>query len=175
MEAAIVDASVAVKWLVQEPGSEQARLLSRARLEAPDFLPLECANILLEESSCSRPVARGGACAPAIVVASARAAGREPEVAGTRHRDVVRPAPPGLRLRLSGSGPPAPASPGHRGRATGHCRAQAAAAGGPRHAAGEPAVAARLVVSTPYAPTTAGDLVRSGRPLSRGTWLFRQT
>lgn len=46
MEAAIVDASVAVKWLVQEPGSEQARLLSRARLEAPDFLPLECANIL---------------------------------------------------------------------------------------------------------------------------------
>ena len=41
-----MDASVAVKWLVQEPGSEQARLLSRARLEAPDFLPLECANIL---------------------------------------------------------------------------------------------------------------------------------
>jgi predicted nucleic acid-binding protein len=46
MEAAIVDASVAVKWLVQEPGSEQARLLSRARLEAPDLLPVECANIL---------------------------------------------------------------------------------------------------------------------------------
>ncbi len=46
IEAAIVDASVAVKWLVQEPGSEQARLLSRARLEAPDLLPVECANIL---------------------------------------------------------------------------------------------------------------------------------
>jgi predicted nucleic acid-binding protein len=46
MEAAIVDASVAVKWLLQEPGSEQARLLSRARLEAPDLLPVECANIL---------------------------------------------------------------------------------------------------------------------------------
>jgi len=46
MEAAIVDASVAVKWLVQEPGSEQARLLSRTRLEAPDLLPVECANIL---------------------------------------------------------------------------------------------------------------------------------
>jgi predicted nucleic acid-binding protein len=46
MEAAIVDASVAVKWVVKEPGSDRARLLSRARLEAPDLLPIECANIL---------------------------------------------------------------------------------------------------------------------------------
>ncbi len=43
---AVVDASIAVKWVVQEPGSERARLLSAARLEAPDLLWIECANIL---------------------------------------------------------------------------------------------------------------------------------
>jgi predicted nucleic acid-binding protein len=46
IEAAVVDASVAVKWVVREPGSDRARLLSQARLEAPDLLPVECANIL---------------------------------------------------------------------------------------------------------------------------------
>jgi len=46
IEAAIVDASVAVKWVVKESGSERARLLSQAKLEAPDLLPIECANIL---------------------------------------------------------------------------------------------------------------------------------
>lgn len=46
MDAAVVDASVAVKWVVDEPDSDRARLLSRARLEAPDLLPVECANIL---------------------------------------------------------------------------------------------------------------------------------
>ena len=46
MDAAIVDASVAVKWVVNESGSDRARLLSHARLEAPDLLPIECANIL---------------------------------------------------------------------------------------------------------------------------------
>lgn len=46
MEAAIVDASVAVKWVVNESGSDRARLLSQTRLEAPDLLPVECANIL---------------------------------------------------------------------------------------------------------------------------------
>jgi len=44
--AAIVDASVAVKWVVQETDSVQARLLSTAKLEAPDLLPIECAYIL---------------------------------------------------------------------------------------------------------------------------------
>ncbi len=46
MDAAIVDASVAVKWVVNESGSDRARLLSQSRLEAPDLLPIECANIL---------------------------------------------------------------------------------------------------------------------------------
>lgn len=46
IEAAVVDASVAIKWVVQEPGSDRARSLAQARLEAPDLLPVECANIL---------------------------------------------------------------------------------------------------------------------------------
>ncbi len=44
--AAVVDASVAVKWVVRETDSDRARLLSQATLEAPDLLPVECANIL---------------------------------------------------------------------------------------------------------------------------------
>ena len=46
IEAAVVDASVAVKWVVRETGSDSARSLSRARLELPDLLLVECANIL---------------------------------------------------------------------------------------------------------------------------------
>ena len=44
--AAVVDASVAVKWVVNEHGSDRAQSLSTARLEAPDLLLIECANIL---------------------------------------------------------------------------------------------------------------------------------
>jgi predicted nucleic acid-binding protein len=43
---AIVDANVAVKWVVGEPGSELAELLLDRRLVAPDLLSVECANIL---------------------------------------------------------------------------------------------------------------------------------
>ena len=46
MEAAVVDASVAVKWVVNEPGSGRAGRLSQTRLEAPDLLLVECANLL---------------------------------------------------------------------------------------------------------------------------------
>jgi predicted nucleic acid-binding protein len=46
IDAAVVDASVAVKWVVQETGSDLARSLSNASLEAPDLLLVECANIL---------------------------------------------------------------------------------------------------------------------------------
>lgn len=43
----VVDASVAIKWLLEEDGSEAARrLLAEELLIAPDFLVLECANIL---------------------------------------------------------------------------------------------------------------------------------
>ena len=42
----VIDASVAIKWVVDESGTEQALLLRRHRLVAPDLLVPECANIL---------------------------------------------------------------------------------------------------------------------------------
>jgi len=42
----VIDASVAIKWVVDEPGTEPALLLRRHRLVAPDLLVPECANIL---------------------------------------------------------------------------------------------------------------------------------
>jgi predicted nucleic acid-binding protein len=42
----VIDASVAIKWVTNEPGTEQALLLRRKRLFAPDLLVAECANIL---------------------------------------------------------------------------------------------------------------------------------
>jgi predicted nucleic acid-binding protein len=45
--ALVVDASVAVKWFVEEPGAEAAAaLLGAAALLAPDLIGPECANIL---------------------------------------------------------------------------------------------------------------------------------
>lgn len=47
MSTLVIDASIAVKWVVQEPGSAEASALrSKARLIAPDLLVPECANIL---------------------------------------------------------------------------------------------------------------------------------
>jgi predicted nucleic acid-binding protein len=46
IEAAIVDASVGIKWVVNETESEFARLLSACDLLAPDLFPIECSNIL---------------------------------------------------------------------------------------------------------------------------------
>ncbi len=52
MTTVIVDASVAIKWAVQEILSEQAIfVLSRARLIAPDLLIAECANILWKKAA----------------------------------------------------------------------------------------------------------------------------
>ncbi len=45
-ERVLVDASVAIKWVVDEPGSAVAALLLERRLMAPDLLSSECANIL---------------------------------------------------------------------------------------------------------------------------------
>jgi predicted nucleic acid-binding protein len=43
----IVDASVALKWVLEEDGSDRARaLLESEILVAPDLLWLECANVL---------------------------------------------------------------------------------------------------------------------------------
>ncbi|MBV8119288.1 MAG: type II toxin-antitoxin system VapC family toxin [Alphaproteobacteria bacterium] len=42
----IIDASVAIKWVVPEPETRQALALRRHRLFAPDLLVAECANVL---------------------------------------------------------------------------------------------------------------------------------
>jgi predicted nucleic acid-binding protein len=43
---AVIDSSVAIKWIVGEKDSDSARLAAHATLEAPDLLLIECANIL---------------------------------------------------------------------------------------------------------------------------------
>ena len=45
-ERLVVDASVAVKWVVPEPDSDRAESLRDHNLVAPDLLFSECANIL---------------------------------------------------------------------------------------------------------------------------------
>jgi predicted nucleic acid-binding protein len=42
----VIDASVVIKWVVDEPGTAQALLLRRHRLLAPDLLIAECACVL---------------------------------------------------------------------------------------------------------------------------------
>ncbi len=44
--ACVIDASVAVKWLVAEPDSALAMRLLDSELAAPDLLGTECANVL---------------------------------------------------------------------------------------------------------------------------------
>lgn len=47
MNALVIDASVALKWVVEERGTAEALMLrQRARLIAPELLVAECANIL---------------------------------------------------------------------------------------------------------------------------------
>jgi predicted nucleic acid-binding protein len=42
----VIDASVAIKWVVEEEGSIEALVLRRYRMIAPDLLMAECGNIL---------------------------------------------------------------------------------------------------------------------------------
>jgi predicted nucleic acid-binding protein len=47
MSVLVIDASIAIKWLVEERGTEAALSLRRTgRLIAPDLLIAECANVL---------------------------------------------------------------------------------------------------------------------------------
>ncbi len=46
MRTLVVDASVAIKWVVEETGTPDALALRHYRLIAPDLLIPECANIL---------------------------------------------------------------------------------------------------------------------------------
>ena len=44
-ERLVIDASVAVKWVVPEPGSGHAEILIDHGLVAPDLIYAECANV----------------------------------------------------------------------------------------------------------------------------------
>jgi predicted nucleic acid-binding protein len=46
VKAFVIDASVAIKWVVRETGTQEALSLRQHRLVAPDLLVAECANIL---------------------------------------------------------------------------------------------------------------------------------
>ncbi len=51
MKTLVVDASIAIKWVVEEEGTPQALALRKsARLIAPDLLVAECANILWKKA-----------------------------------------------------------------------------------------------------------------------------
>lgn len=50
MNTLVIDASIAVKWVVEEEGTKEALILRRrAKLVAPELLTAECANILWEK------------------------------------------------------------------------------------------------------------------------------
>ncbi len=47
MNTVVIDASIAVKWVIEEEGTSQSLMLRRrAKLMAPELLVAECANIL---------------------------------------------------------------------------------------------------------------------------------
>ena len=46
----VIDASVAIKWVIEEPGTREALSLRRNRLFAPDLLVAESANILCKKA-----------------------------------------------------------------------------------------------------------------------------
>ena len=47
MNTLVIDASIAIKWVVEEDGTDLALALrQKARLMAPDLIVAECANIL---------------------------------------------------------------------------------------------------------------------------------
>jgi predicted nucleic acid-binding protein len=51
VRALVIDASVVIKWVVEEAGSEAAvRLIDGPTLSAPDLLMPECANILWKKT-----------------------------------------------------------------------------------------------------------------------------
>lgn len=50
-ETLVVDASVAVKWVVQEEGTEAALSLRSRELVAPELILAECANILWKKAA----------------------------------------------------------------------------------------------------------------------------
>ena len=51
MSTLVIDASIAIKWVVEEGGTTEALVLrQKAKLMAPELLVAECANILWKKS-----------------------------------------------------------------------------------------------------------------------------
>ncbi len=50
MRRLVIDASVAIKWVVEERGTAEALAMRRHRLLSPDLLIPECANILWKKT-----------------------------------------------------------------------------------------------------------------------------
>jgi predicted nucleic acid-binding protein len=46
----VIDASVAIKWVIEEHGTREAMSLRRHRLFAPELLVAECANVLWKKT-----------------------------------------------------------------------------------------------------------------------------
>ena len=46
----VIDASVAIKWVIEEHGTREAIALRRHRLFAPELLVAECANVLWKKT-----------------------------------------------------------------------------------------------------------------------------
>ena len=89
---AVIDASVAVKWVVGEDGSAEAtRLLHGRRLAAPELILPECANILWKKAT------RGEITRDEADLAASLLARMEVELVG--HRPLM-PAALGLELDL---------------------------------------------------------------------------
>src|SRR6516165_8263674 len=97
----IIDASVALKWVIEEDGSEEAGALLRGEpLAAPDLLVVECANVLWAKArrrSLTRDSRRSGPRRDPGGAARAAACGR---LCHRRARDSLRPRSDGLRQPL---------------------------------------------------------------------------
>ena len=86
----MIDASVVVKWVVEEDGTAEALSLRRLRLTAPDLLIPECANILWKK------VRRGE-----LDAAEARIAAGLLERADVELHPTRRLVEPALRLAMA--------------------------------------------------------------------------
>lgn len=63
----VIDASIAIKWVVQEPGTDDALALRRHHLLAPDLLVAECANILWKKQTRGEVTADEAAAAASLL------------------------------------------------------------------------------------------------------------
>ena len=70
MSAFVIDASVAIKWLVNEPGTSQAVRLRQHSLSAPDLLVSECANIIWKKARLRELTPREAALAAGLITRS---------------------------------------------------------------------------------------------------------